>query len=171
MLEAIRKRRSVRKYQARDIEPEKLNEILRAAMFSPSGHHCRSWEFVVVKNQKTKESLSLATPYSSFTKDASIIIALCANDHLDPLWIENLSIAAAYIYLETTNQGLGTCFIQIRGAKTTDGQDSEQYVRKIIKAPNNIRILCLLPLGYPNEQKEEHQEKEFEKSKIHEECW
>ena len=175
MLEIIKKRRSIRKYQAKEVKKIKLDEILKAAMFAPSAMHRRPWEFVAVKDPQTKEKLSLATPYSSFAKDAPVIIVLCADQTTDPRWVEDLSIAAAHIYLEATNQGLGTCFIQIGiqigETKTPEGGSGEDYVREIIKAPKNIRILCLMPLGYPAEEKEEHRDSEFDKSKIHEEQW
>lgn len=171
MIETISKRRSIRKYQTREVDEEKLTEILKAAMFAPSAMHRRPWEFVVIKDKQTKEKLGKATIYSDFAKDAPLIIVLCADETKDKRWIEDLSIAAAHIYLEATNQGLGTCFVQIRETKTPTGESGEEYVRKIIGAPTSIRILCLMPIGYPAEEKEEHQDSEFEKSKIHEEKW
>lgn len=167
MLEVIKKRRSIRKYQPKEVEEEKLNEVLKAAMFAPSAHGRRPWEFIVVKEKETKDKLSKATQYSSFVKDAPLVLVLCANERNDPRWVEDLSIAAAHIYLEVTNQGLGTCFVQIRNAETPNGESAEEYVRQLINAPNDIRVLCLLPLGYPAEEKEEHSEQEFEKEKIH----
>lgn len=171
MIGVIKKRRSIRKYLEKEVEEEKLNEILKATMFAPSSKHRRPWEFVLIKSQETKEKLSWATIYSSFAKDAPVILILCADQTIDPRWVEDLSIAAAHIYLEAINQGLGTCFIQIRNTKTSNGESGEDYVRNIIRAPNNIRILCLMPIGYPAEEKEEHQDFEFEKSKIHEDKW
>lgn len=167
MLEIIKKRRSIRKYQPKPVEDGKLNEILKAAMFAPSSMHRRPWEFIIVKDKPTKEKLSQATPYASFAKKAPLVLILCANQTSDPRWVEDLSIAAAHIYLEATNQGLGTCFIQIRDAKTPGGEGAEEYVRNLIKVPKRIRVLCLMPLGYPAEQKEEHSDLEFEKEKIH----
>lgn len=171
MLEIIRKRRSIRKYLSRDVEQKQLDEILKAAMFSPSARGCRSWEFIVVKDRKTIEKLSLVKEGANFAKDAPLVIILAADETGDPRWVENLSIAAAYIYLETTNQGLGTCFVQIR-AKPDDLETTyEDYVKEIISAPKNIRILCLMPLGYPAEEKKGHQDSEFNPSKIHREKW
>jgi len=169
MLEAIKKRRSVREYLPKEVEEEKLNEILKAAMFSPTAHHCRSWEFVVVKDKKVIEKLSKATKWSAFAKGAPIVIILCADESLDPRWVEDLSIAASYIYLEAVNQGLSTCWIAVRNSQGS--RDEENYVRKIIGAPEKIRILNLMPLGYPAEKKGEHEDSEFELNKIHQEKW
>ena len=169
MLEIFRKRRSVREYLPKEVEEEKLNEVLKAAMFSPTAHHCRSWEFVVVKDKKAIEKLSKATKWSDFAKGAPVVIILCADESLDPRWIEDLSIAAGYIYLEAVNQGLGTCWIAVRDSK--DSKDEENYVREIIGAPEKIRILCLMPMGYPAKFSKEHDDSEFDIKKIHQEKW
>ena len=171
MLDVIKKRRSIRIYQSKEVEEEKIQEILKAAMFAPSAKHCRSWEFIVIKDKKTINKLSQVKAGASFAKDAPIVLVLCADENLDSLWIEDLSIAAAHIYLEATNQGLGTCYVQINGRSTPDGDDTEDYIRKIIKAPANIRILCLMPIGYPAEKPGEHQDSEFDPKKIHQEKW
>ncbi|MGC8812595.1 MAG: nitroreductase family protein [Candidatus Aenigmatarchaeota archaeon] len=172
MIEAIRKRRSIRKFQKKEVEEEKLEEILKAAMYSPSAMHRRPWEFVVVRNQEIKEKLAKATPFCSFIKDAPVVLVIAAKPGiLSRFWVEDCAIAAENIYLEATNQGLGTCFCQIMGGKSVSLKDSEEYVREVIKAPKSVRILCLMPIGYPDEKKPEHTEEEFERKKIHYEKW
>jgi nitroreductase len=171
MLNIIKKRRSIRKYQTKDVEQEKINEVLKAAMFAPSAMHRRPWEFIVVKDKSIKEKLSKATPYSSFANEAPVVLVLCANQASSDRWVEDLSIVAAHIYLETTNQGLGTCFIQIKDSQPPNGKNGEEYVKKILSLPKNIRVLCLMPLGYPAERIGDHQDSEFEESKIHSNKW
>lgn len=172
MLEAIRKRRSIRKFKKKEVEEKKLKEILKAAMFAPSAMRLRPWEIIVVRNPETKEKLAKATPFCGFVKDAPVVLVIAAKPSLlAKFWIEDCSILAENIYLEATNQGLGTCFCQVMGGKTLFMKDSEEYVREVIKAPKNVRILCLMPLGYPAEKKPPHTIKEFEKKKIHYEKW
>lgn len=162
MLEVIKKRRSIRKYQKKEVEEEKLQEILKAAMCSPSAHGAKPWEFLVVKKSETKVKLSQVTPWAGFVKEAPVVLVIAAEGSRFN-WIEDCAIAAENIYLEATNQGLGTCFIQIR-----EGMDSaEAYVKKLLHIPNEIRVLCLMPLGYPAEEKKEHKEEEFEKNRLH----
>lgn len=165
MLEAIKKRRSIRKFKKKEVEEEKLEEILKAAMYSPSAAHRRPWEFVVVKDQELKNKLAKATPWCGFVKDAPIVLIVASQEV--PFWIEDCSIAAEAIYLEAENQGLGTCFAQILDPKT----HNEEYIKQLIKAPKDVHILCLMPIGYPDEEKPEHSEKEFDKNKIHLEKW
>ena len=169
MLKTIKKRRSIREYLPKEVEEEKLDEVLKAAMFSPTAHNRRSWEFAVVRDKETIEKLSKATKWSDFAKGAPVVVVLCADETLDPRWVEDLSIAAGYIYLEAVNQGLGTCWIAVRDPQGS--RDEENYVKEIIGASEKIRILCLMPLGYPAEKKEEHKDSELDLKKVHREKW
>jgi nitroreductase len=172
MIEAIRKRRSIRKFLSKPVEEQKVKEILKAAMYSPSAMHRRPWHFIVVRRQEIKDKLAKATPWCSFVKDAPVVIVVAAKPGLlSRFWIEDCSIAAENIYLEATNQGLSTCFCQILGAKTAWLKDSETYVKEVLDTPKSVRILCLMPLGYPAEKKPPHTEKEFDKEKLHYERW
>jgi nitroreductase len=65
MIEAIKKRRSIRRYTHEEVTEEQVNQLLEAAMYSPSAWHARPWHFVVVRDRDKKEELSHATPYSS----------------------------------------------------------------------------------------------------------
>jgi nitroreductase len=170
MLKAIKKRRSIRKFQTKPVEEERLKEILKAAMFAPSGHNERPWNFVVVRDKGTKQKLAESQRWASFVEEAAAIIVVVSGQE-NWLWVENCTLAAGNIYLEATNHGLGACWVQIRGAKTVHDQDSEEFVRKVLGIPADRRVLCLMALGYPAEQKEEHHDSEFDSSKIHKEVW
>jgi nitroreductase len=163
MLKAIKKRRSHRKYQEKEVEEKKINEVLKAAMFSPSSHHRRPWEFIIVKDKKKLNQLATVTPWASFLVQAPVAIVVCSSeDHYN--WIEDCSIAAENIYLEATHQDLGTCFIQIRHQ---ENKHREKKVKEILSIPDQIRVLNIMPLGYPKEELEKHGQKEFEQDKIH----
>ena len=171
MIEAIKKRRSIRRYTDQAVEKEKVDEILNAAMCSPSAYHRNPWEFIVVKKGSTLEKLSKSTNYASFVSKSPVIIVVTANEPHAYRWLEDSSIAAEHIYLEATNQDLGSCWVQIHGMETPNGIDSEEYARDILKVPTDYRILCIMTLGYPAEDLPEHDESEFDKSKIHTEKW
>ena len=78
-MNSIMKRRSIRKYLDRAVEPEKIESLLRAAMQSPTGHNTQDWEFVVVTGPEMRETLSKLGPYSGFAAAAPLQIAVCAN--------------------------------------------------------------------------------------------
>jgi nitroreductase len=163
MLEVIKKRRSIRRFLDKEIEKEKIEEILRAAMTAPSAHNGRPWRFWLVKEKEIKEKLSQIQPWADFVAKAPVILVIGADEGRQ--WIEDCSILASLVYLEATNQGLGTCWVQVREMKTEEGKKSEEEVKKIINAPEEIRILCLLPLGYPQKYPPEHLG-EIEKEKV-----
>jgi nitroreductase len=167
MLEVIRQRRSVRSFLQKAVEEEKLNDILKAAMFAPTAKHLRPWEFIIVTNEDKKIGLSKATPYASFAKDAPLIIVICYDMNKGNSIKEDCSIAAENIYLEAVNQGLGTCFIQIADGAEADAGNPEEYVKKLLDIAENYRVQCLMPLGYPVRQSSPHKDEEFELSKIH----
>lgn len=168
VLDVIRKRRSHRDFLDKEVEEEKLEEILKAAMFSPTARHQRLWEFIVIKDEKTKDLLAQTKKHSYFVNRASVVIAIASpEDETGRYWLEDSFIASTQIYLEATNQGLGTCCVQIYGSKRDNGDDAEEYVKKILNVPKEIRVACLMPIGYPKEKLPEHSDEEFEKEKIH----
>lgn len=112
MLEVIKKRRSIRKFQKKEVEGEKLEEILKAAMYSPSAMHRRPWEFIVVKNQEIKERLSKATPFCSFIKDAPVVLIIAAKPGiLSKFWVEDCAIAAENGVSRSHKPRLGHLFL------------------------------------------------------------
>jgi len=169
MLDAIKKRRSIRKYKDKVVEKEKIDEVLKAAMFAPSGNNTRPWEFVVVTDKEKRKKLAQMKQWSYFCDLAPAVLVLCCRE--DRLWVENMAIAAENICLEAVNQGLGTCIMQVRESAANDGSECEGYVRKLLSIPEDVRILFLISLGYPDEVKDEHDDSEFEKVKIHLESW
>src|SRR3990170_4258862 len=121
MIEAIRKRRSIREFLKRDVEEEKLREVLTSAMFAPTSWGTRAWEFVVVKDQVVRNRLSEATEHSYFVKDAPVVIVVCYNAMAGRRFKEDSSISAEHICLEAVNQGLASCFVQVADAGTPEG--------------------------------------------------
>ena len=77
-MEAIFSRVSVRKFEDRPVEPEKIEKILRAAMAAPSAKNQQPWEFYVVTNRETLLQLSKATPYSMCVKNTPQALVLAA---------------------------------------------------------------------------------------------
>lgn len=167
MLEVIRKRRSIRSFLKKKIEKNRLNEILKAAMFAPTARNLRPWEFIIITEDETKKQLSHSTPYASFAGGAPVVIVICYDTSKARRFREDCSICAENIYLEATNQGLGTCFIQIANGTEAEKGDPEEFVKNLLGIPENYRVQCLLPIGYPAEQPELHKDEEFEENKIH----
>ncbi len=164
MIPAIKKRRSVREYLAENIPEEKLNEIIMAAMYAPSANAAYPWDLVIVKDPQTKEKLSKTTPWSTHAANANIIIVVVGHEQESKEWVEDCSIIAEHIWLEATEQGLGSCWIQIKG-----NDNAEKEVKNLLNIPEEYRVLCLMPLGVPANKAPEHSEEDFDKSKIKQE--
>lgn len=166
MLDVIRKRRSIRNFLKQDIEDDKLNEVLKAAMFAPTSWGTRAWEFVVVKDTALKKKLSEATAHSRFVKDAPVVVVVCYNIKEGRRFREDSSIAAEHIHLEAINQGLASCFVQVADAGEPQGS-AEPFVKGLLGIPEDFRVQCMMPLGYAKRELKEHNDREFDIRKVH----
>ena len=160
MLDAIKKRRSIRRYEPKPVEDKRIQEILNAGLSAPSANHRYPWEFIVVKEPETKKQLAEATPWASFAAAAAFIVVVLSDENSSE-WLEDGGITAENMVIEGVNQGLGSCFIQVRGHQANNGVNSEKYVRPILNIPENRRVLFLLPFGYPSEEKSPYSESEL----------
>jgi len=145
---AIRQRRSVRAYKAVEIEEEKLKKILEAARLSPSASNQQSWKFIVVRNKETKKKLARAAFGQSFIGEAPVVMVACGTESKavmacgQPTHSVDVSIACAFMILQAYELGLGTCWI---------GAFEEGEVKKILEIPKSVRVVAMIPLGYPDE--------------------
>lgn len=166
MLDAIRKRRSIRNFLAKGVEEEKLNEVLKAAMFAPTSWGTRAWEFIIVKDPEIKKKLSGATAHSRFVKDAPVVVVICYNINEGRRFREDSSIAAEHIHLEAINQGLASCFVQVADAGEPQGS-AEPFIKGLLNIPEGFRVQCMMPLGYAKRELKEHNDREFDIRKVH----
>lgn len=157
MIDAIKERRSIRSFKERDVEEDKLQEILKAASYSPSARAQYPWSLVVVRDDDKREMFSETTNWSSFASESPVVIAVTSEE--TETWIEDSTIVAEHTQLEATNQGLGACWIHIRGNETPEGESAEDKVKEILDLPEDQRVLCLIAIGYPDEEKGEHPHK------------
>jgi nitroreductase len=154
MLETVRARRSIRRYQPREIEPELLDQLEEAALRSPTSRNLKSWRFVFVTDRAKLVALSEAkVSFAQPLAGAALGIVVCGDDTVSDCWVEDCSIAATILQLTATSLGLGSCWIQMRGRSHADGLPAEEHVREILGLEPNLRVECVLSVGYPAEQK------------------
>ncbi len=148
VFEAIRARKSVRTYQARPVEPEKLRRVLEAARLAPSARNVQEWRFVVVTDREKRERLANEASSEHFMAGAPAIIAACAEtdgrimrcgQRAYPI---DVAIAIDHLTLAAVAEGLGTCWI---------GSFDPAEVRRILAIPESVEVVELLPLGYPRD--------------------
>lgn len=157
----IFKRVSIRKYQDRPVEKEKIEEILRAAMQAPSAANQQPWEFYVVTNKEKLEALSKVHPYAGMTKDApaAIVAAYRKKCVLPEYVLLDMANAMENLWLEADAQGLGGVWLG-----TAPKEDRMKAVEEILAIPEDMRAFAVFPYGYPAEERE--QEDRFDESRI-----
>ena len=161
-------RRSIRKYEEKEVEQEKIDLILKSALTSPSSMGRTPWEFIAVTDKEEIKKLSVAKKHGAgFLEGAPAAIVVGANPKDNDVWVEDASIAAIYIQLVAQELGLGSCWVQLRERALADGSSSEEYVKNLCNMPEDSRVLCIIGLGYPAEEKAPHTDEELKKEKIH----
>lgn len=164
-IEAIRTRRSVRKFLDRPVEQEKLLAVLEAARLSPSWSNSQCWRFVIVRDAAVKKRISelsyveaffatrgyKSNPAQAALAAAPVVIVACADPTLSGelrgqhYYLADVGIAAENLMLAAHDQGLGSVFV---------GVFDEQPLGELLGVPAQFRIVGLFPLGYPaGEQK------------------
>jgi nitroreductase len=168
VMSLIQKRRSIRKFKANPVEPEKLDMLVEAALRAPSSRGLQPWEFVVVTDKDLLERLSRAKSYgSAFLGNAPLGIVVYADPTTADTWIEDTSIAATYIQLVAESLGLGSCWIQIRDRRHDDKVSAEDYVAEILHLPKGRKVEAIVAVGYPDEEKRPHSRENLPFEKVH----
>lgn len=157
LLDLLRTRRSVRQYQDKPVEKEKIDLLVESMLRSPSSRGINPWEFVVVSDPQTLRDLSIAKPHgASFIKGAPLAIVVCADSSKSDVWVEDCSIASLIIHLAAADLGLGSCWIQLRKRERDTQTTSEEYVRKLLGLGENIAVEAMIAIGYGKEDKPGH---------------
>ncbi|SHN64406.1 nitroreductase family protein [Desulfitobacterium chlororespirans] len=167
MKELLQKRRSIRKYADTPIEKEKVAQLIRAALLSPTSRNTRAWEFILVEDQEVLAKLSLAKVGAQPLKGAALGIVVCADPQKSDVWVEDTSIATIILQLQAQDLGLGSCWVQIRKRNYQDGTPAGEYVKKLLDIPGHLQVESIVALGYPAETRQEPAEDELRREKIH----
>ena len=141
LIDLLRKRRSVRRFDGRPVEEEKIETLIEAVLRSPSSRGLHPWEFVVVRDREMLSRLAQAKPHgASFIKNAPLAIAVCADPAKCDVWVEDCSIAAILLHLAATDLGLGSCWVQIRLREHGDGRMAQEYVADLLGLPQGMEV-------------------------------
>ena len=145
---AISTRKSVRAFQDRDVPEKVISRLLEAARLAPSASNRQEWRFVVVRNPETRKRLARVASGQKFVGEAPVVIACCAetDGHVmacgEPCYPIDDAIAIDHLALCATAEELGTCWI---------GAFDEGQIKEILGIPPQIRVVALLPVGYPQD--------------------
>jgi len=149
VIQAIQTRRTIRRFRPTPIPKETITEILEAGRWAQSFNNAQPWRFVVVLNEKTRRKLGEEAGKSVYYRgitEAPVTIVVCADPEEDPThWLEAGCIAHQNMALAVHSLGLGSSWIAVANTR------SEASIKKILDAPKHLRIISLMPVGFPDE--------------------
>lgn len=141
VLTAIKTRRSIRKYKDVPLDKEKLMQVLEAGRIAPSAGNRQPWRFVVVTDPATRQKMVGACRNQAFVGQAGAIIVACVPDPSLRWHMVDVGIAVDHMTLAAHELGLGTCWI---------GAFEPEQVKEILGIPEDVKVVCVLPLGVPD---------------------
>jgi nitroreductase len=150
--EIIKGRRSIRAFKKQDVPEETVEKLIDAARWAPSAGNIQPWKFVTVRNPAVKRKLAQAALNQTFIEEAPVVIVVCADEKRSSMGyglrgrtlycIQDTAAATQNIHLTAYSLGLGTCWV---------GAFNENEAKEAVNAPEGIRPVAIIPVGYPNE--------------------
>ncbi len=167
-LDLLKKRRSIRQFEQKAVEQEKIDYLVEAMLRSPSSRSLNPWEFIVVQDAGMREALAKSKPHgAAFIRNAPLAIVVCADPKKCDVWIEDTSIASLLVHLAATDLGLGSCWVQIRLREHDTGQMAEQYVADLLELEKGMVVEAIIAIGYPKEDKAGHDKETLLYERVH----
>ena len=167
LIDLMLERRSTRKFNGEPVTREELDQILKAALLAPTSRNRKPCNFMVVERSETLDDLSKSKDHGAdLIKGADKAIVVVADTVIADTWIEDSSIALAYMHLMATELKIGSCWVQIH-LRSKNGVDSEDIVRNILKIDDHYRIVGILALGHSDDIPKPHTLEDIDKSKVH----
>lgn len=169
-IEAIRRRRSIRRYEDKAVPDELLDQILETIRYAPSWANKQGWQVMVLKSPEMRNRVSSVlegNPAQKAVTEAPILLVICMDPNASGVqngkeyYMADAGILMGHVMLEAADLGLGTVFI---------GLFDEDKVREVLEIPNQWRVVAMTPIGYPAKMPKERPRKELEEV-LHWEKW
>jgi len=153
VFEAIKNRRSIRAYTSGKISDKEIEKLIDAAHWAPSAGNIQPWEFVIVRDDKTKRRLLAAALDQTSIEEAPVVIVVCADENRSG-WrygsrgrhlycLQDTAAAVQNMLLAAYALGLGACWI---------GAFHEEMAERTLNTPRGIRPVAIVPVGHPAEK-------------------
>jgi nitroreductase len=159
----IFRRVSVRNYQQKPVEPEKITRLLRAAMAAPSAGDQRPWEFFVTENRDVLAKLAGCSIYAGCLRGAALAIIPCIRKeglYFPELAMVDTSAAVENMLLQAVSDGLGAVWLGI-----APSEERMAAVADVLEIPNELEPFAIVSFGYPAE--EHPQEDRYDSARVH----
>ena len=166
-LEAIKTRRSIRKFKPQDIPREIYRELLEAAMLAPSAGNEQPWQFVAIDDRRILDQIPLICPTAAMCRQSPLAILVCGDSRYErypDFWVQDCSAAVENILLAAHALGLGAVWAGVYPMK-----DRIEGFRRLFALPDEITPFALVALGYPNEKPAPS--KRYKEDRVHYNRW
>jgi len=152
LLEAIKTRRSIRRFKPANIQDHLIDLLIDSARYAPSADNKQPWEFIVVKDKRIRGELAKTHAWSRFVNDAPVCIVVLTNEKMSPSYfVIDATCATENLLLAAHGLGLGACWIAVYDPYNPS---FERHVRDVLNVPQHLRIIAMVPIGYPDEKVE-----------------
>jgi nitroreductase len=170
MLDLIRKRRTIRRFNGDRVSEEQIETLLEMAMSAPNRLNRQPWHFVIIRDKELQKKVADTYRVHPYLEQASVLIAVGANPDESPTWLMDISAATENLLLAATALGLGGAWV---GAPdTTLWDQTEALLREALGIPSHIRIPTMVALGHPAEERPPHGKHDrFVRTKVHYGKW
>jgi nitroreductase len=137
--EALKARRTVRKFKPEPVSDESLGRILEAARWAPSSRNQQPWHLVVVKDRERLKTIGEIARTGGFIAFAPLAIAIVMSDADQP----GMDAGRALQQMEVMawSEGMGTCFVTLP-------DDENRRVKEVLDIPAEMDLITVLPFGY-----------------------
>ena len=168
-LQFIFSRRSIRKYENREIPAEMLNDLLEAAMAAPSAVAKDPWHFLLIQDRNTLDRMLKILPNGQMLRQAPAAVVVCGDINLAhaneiSYMLQDLSAAVENLLLAATALGLGSCWLGMHPRR-----ERIENIRTLFSLPENIIPMCGIALGWPAENPGPRTR--FKPERVHLEKW
>lgn len=149
-IESILTRSSVRDYTDRDVTPQQVDTLLRAAMAAPTARNCQPWKFIVVRDRALLDSIAANCKTITMAAKAPLAIVVCGDlskaleGESQAFWIQDCSAATENLLLAAHAMGLGAVWCGIYPKR-----DRIDFLSSLLEIPEGIVPLNVIPVGYP----------------------
>lgn len=142
VLEAIKGRRSIRRYKKLPISEEQVTQILEAGRWAPSRGNSQPWKFITLKNVQGRTDLAEAIPTGKFMAEAPLAIAVVVNPKASKHPEQEGAAATQNMLLATHALGLGACWISVYGT------GCEEKAKQLLQIPDEEWLLSIVSIGH-----------------------
>jgi nitroreductase len=166
-MEAIFKRRSVRKFTGQAIDDQLIKKILAAGMAAPSAGNEQPWQFIVVKNKEILKKVSECSPHAKVAAAATMAIIVCGDlslERYEGYWVQDCSAATENMLIETAFLGLGAVWLGVYPLA-----ERVTYLQECFSLPKTIVPFAVIPVGFPAQELPANDR--YDQARVHYEKW